>query len=1576
MKKTLLSIIGVLIWMMTVPHAVLAQDVGSKFGISNGVMDKQAITEQLRQRQPEVITPTWYTEQVLKKKGVSASEKPKTANLAVNTVRQMMPMLRPEQVRHLAQRMQAKGLLTPPQNTAPLRIQSSDGEPVELWAWSMMSMAWYMSGDNQNPGLISIQLDDNEISVSDIYRREQYIMGSGGMLLIDDTYYAFEKSKNIGLYSYYQLYEYDTATWTGDQPTEQILASALYPAYDSKSGLVYVLYAVGDTDGEAFSFGYFDLESQRLYKICDTNIIKNRNNAAGCTFLLTTDGKFYFAERDESLYAFNPETGEATLIGKPLSESLSSRAWAIDHRTDKIYMMSYDKASQSGIYEINPETAEATELGRIPMGHWVMSMGVPCQYHAADSPAKPENLSAHFENGQKEGAINFTLPQTTRKGETLDGTLRYTIMVNGVENSTGEAIAGEAVTANTTLSRDGFNAISVKANEGVEAHVYVYAGDDIPKAVENVTIGNEGHQIELSWASSTEGMNGGYVNPDDVKYIVTRYPDSLVLGTVSNTSFTDIVMPEKPTVYHYGVKTVFNGKEGDETKSEKIAISDGFELPYHEDFLTDDISYFYYAPLRGENSNFGWHIETFIDENEEKYGVAFSDFSWPDMCDTDHWLYTPEFIMQPGVYSITLFICPRDTEGWDPNQLSIYFGKGLSSGELAEVLAPTDIELGFQRISANVRVEEAGNYRFALRCTSETENSSGLWLEEYDIDGGARPEAPEAPQLALAAAPLGAQAVNVTVTAPTKTIGGRELNSIDKIEIHRYDSLYIGGVRDILVKTFEQPAPGEILTFTDTPFLDGCFETYWTMAYNEAGIGAMTDGRLYAGQDYPLAPEEPDVWADVKPHVTWKSPVGTQYGGYADLDNLTYNIYMVEPVWEELYMVADGVSGTFYDDESADMEGGNTEFGDQYPLSYAISALNGNRSSYTAYTWPVLVGTPYKLPILESFLNFNTPRLSWKHQWVHRVREGGWNLGYGDKMTRDGDDLRCWVMGGYGNMELTSGRITLKGAERPRLLYSYYQLPGQSNRLEAKIVLHDGTEKIVGTHDFATMQGGMKWVTQEVDLSEYASEDWVMLRFSCYGDNLQEYVLLDDIRVFDLVEKNLSMKGMTVPELIRLGKPKHIQAYITNTGSQTATGYHVNLYVNDKLEASVAGPSIESLANATIELPYDPRADAIRYSDARVEIAWDDDQIAEDNVSDTKSFQVLNNALAIVTDLAAEENEDGTIGLGWSEPVNEHDYTFTEDFESAYYEAGSTEYLGDWKLVDQDRGYTKTINGLNWSTAGDPASFIVYLPNIWSGVTGLSNDPVWGTYSGSRCAISMGTIPEGGIQGNDDWMISTELTGEAQTISLWAKSLDDHFGNAESFEVLYSTTGREVEDFTSAATYRDISAVWTKYEVALPAGAKYLAIRNIGKNRNMLSIDDIVMRVAGQKPLQYVIWRNGEPTDTISAEQTVYTDRVKENGDYTYQVQVLYEEGPSRLSNAALVTATNGIAEMIRGALRVGSQPGYIEVYEAEGERVEIFTPDGRRVYTGTGRRYLSVAVQRGTYIVRIGCKATKIIVR
>ena len=59
MKKTLLSIIGVLIWMMTVPHAVLAQDVGSKFGISNGVMDYSKgtyITWKKYEESPEIIT--------------------------------------------------------------------------------------------------------------------------------------------------------------------------------------------------------------------------------------------------------------------------------------------------------------------------------------------------------------------------------------------------------------------------------------------------------------------------------------------------------------------------------------------------------------------------------------------------------------------------------------------------------------------------------------------------------------------------------------------------------------------------------------------------------------------------------------------------------------------------------------------------------------------------------------------------------------------------------------------------------------------------------------------------------------------------------------------------------------------------------------------------------------------------------------------------------------------------------------------------------------------------------------------------------------------------------------------------------------------------------------------------------------------------------------------------------------------------------------------------------------------------------------------------------------------------------
>lgn len=89
---------------------------------------------------------------------------------------------------------------------------------------------------------------------------------------------------------------------------------------------------------------------------------------------------------------------------------------------------------------------------------------------------------------------------------------------------------------------------------------------------------------------------------------------------------------------------------------------------------------------------------------------------------------------------------------------------------------------------------------------------------------------------------------------------------------------------------------------------------------------------------------------------------------------------------------------------------------------------------------------------------------------------------------------------------------------------------------------------------------------------------------------------------------------------------------------------------------------------------------------------------------------------------------------------------------------------------------------------------------------------------------------------NDDWAISPELSGNAQTITFWASSLDPEF--LETFQVLYSSTNKETASFTQIGEDYNTTG-WKEYSVELPAGAKYFAIRCITWDSGMFMIDDV-----------------------------------------------------------------------------------------------------------------------------------------
>lgn len=151
----------------------------------------------------------------------------------------------------------------------------------------------------------------------------------------------------------------------------------------------------------------------------------------------------------------------------------------------------------------------------------------------AATPAACEGISAKpFPGGELKANVSLTLPTRSMDGKKLDANAQLNATV---KSPAGEATAtgkpGQTVSA-TVPTREGNNTITVSAaiegTEGMEATASVYTGLDIPKAITSmaVTTSADHKTMQLAWEAPTEGVNGGYVNPDDVTYALALQGES------------------------------------------------------------------------------------------------------------------------------------------------------------------------------------------------------------------------------------------------------------------------------------------------------------------------------------------------------------------------------------------------------------------------------------------------------------------------------------------------------------------------------------------------------------------------------------------------------------------------------------------------------------------------------------------------------------------------------------------------------------------------------------------------------------------------------------------------------------------------------------------------------------------------------------------------------------------------------------------------------------------------------------------------------------------------------------------
>jgi len=195
------------------------------------------------------------------------------------------------------------------------------------------------------------------------------------------------------------------------------------------------------------------------------------------------------------------------------------------------------------------------------------------------------------------------------------------------------------------------------------------------------------------------------------------------------------------------------------------------------------------------------------------------------------------------------------------------------------------------------------------------------------------------------------------------------------------------------------------------------------------------------------------------------------------------------------------------------------------------------------------------------------------------------------------------------------------------------------------------------------------------------------------------------------------------------------------------------------------------------------------------------------------------------------------------------------------------------------------------------------------------------------------TIPLN-VQSETEWLVSPELSGNAQTVSFFAR----HAAlGPEQFQLYISTSGLETTNFMAFDTApRNTNAEWTKYEYALPQGTKYFAVRKVTDTDPSwaMLVDDVTFApdtLAAQTGLTlygYHIYRNGERVNRALVNSPAFSDPDGKAGDI-YRVTAVYNQGESVYSEAAAAgDDTGGINSVYT------DMPEGVVVYNLAGQRV------------------------------------------
>lgn len=1356
----------------------------------------------------------------------------------------------------------------------------------------------------------------------------------------DDIYYECKGNVNVFLV---QKWNYPAFTRIGGPiscPKPECVPTEV--AYNPVDKLLYGCFISADKKG--YEFGAIDLTLFNS-NYNRTTISPIENSWVAMAF--TATGQLYVIDIKGDLYTVATATGEMTKIGSTGIVPALATSATFDDVTGTLYWAANSKEG-SAIVSLDTKTAKPTVVHEFQYGEQIRGLHIFRQTVADGVPGYAENMKFTFEKGSKTGVVEFNIPSTLNNGNPGSGEVTYTVKIGSTQVASGKASYGSKVSGiNVTADAEGVQVgeivLSNDAGNGPVNKASVYIGYGTPLPVESVSAVYSKGAFNVSWPAVKGSLDGCYVDPEEVTYTVTRLPDNIVVAEkTKQVSISDpVVIPLTPITYSYSVVANNGEKVSTPTVSKGVSLG-AIVPPYHVSFDNEgDADEF--TIINVDNDATKWE--------KAKEAMVLPASRTKDM---DDWLITPPLSLKAG----NAYLLTAEIEGLYVNvkeKFEILAGKSPEPDAMSiKICDAREVINGSAPTERLIIVPEDGMYYVGLHGMSP-KGSGALYLNDLKIGEALLLSAPS-PVTELKAIPASDASNKVTVSfkTPSLTMDSKPLASLTKVEVMRDNKL---------MKTFETPATGALLEFGDEPAQSGDV-IYNVVPYNSDGKGQSSVIKVYAGVNIPGTPREvtaQELETEGTVKITWKAP-GVDAAGFKIDDNLVkYDVYSVISGTREL--LAENLTELTFTHKAAEV-GSNQKF-----MQYGVIPKTVKGEGVGAVTSLQPVGTSYELPFKESFSYggvsyiFGTEVVNGQSanvQWLQCT-----NGDINKYMSSDGDN---GFMAHYAKYTGQSGRLftgKIKiDAVKPVFWFSTYCINKDHSGV-IRIQVKDGgvwkdVKKFV-VNELASNESG--WVRGIVDLSGYIGKT-VQVGIACETGGYA-HILIDDIRIFDAKDRDLALVKLDAPLSTEAGKEYSLSLKVENMGLEKVTENNVEVKFDGKTVATAKGSALEPGKSEVMELKFNIPVNAKMTNDLQASVSTASDENISNNSLEPVKVNILSGSLPGVKNLQAVEDQ-GEVILTWESGENKGTPVTRFGFEemTSWGNSGST-----WSFIDADSSPVTGINGLDLPNVASKSKQSWWvMDNTYEKIT---EEYDFQANSGVKWLASMARFDAGVC---DDWAITPQLTGAEQTVGFFSRSFHGRF--PETFEVLYSKSGKETKDFTLLQKIENVPYAWTEYSFRVPEGTKYVAVRHTTKGGFMLYLDDFVYTsVESQNtPLTlvgYHIVADGQQLTEEPVSSTSY--KFKGHAGSRVGVYPVYAEGLGSVTEAGVVSEVEAIA---LDALRISAGEGCIIVEGAIGVDVTVTSASGMLLYRNEGNEMLKIDVPAGIYVVKAGEKVKKLIVR